>query len=176
MGAIVSTSFPRSASRFAASLFTTLYGSENYEEGYCKLHLLNRDNAFTVIRKPEQAIPSWVAAVQNHFDGFASFTANNVLNEVIPFYVEFMNMTVARVGSIYITTFEAFTGDTQNELNKISVHFDLPYVIFDSAAITVDPRHVPGGNPVTADSLVMVDRPEFVQAQKAYKRVIEAIQ
>lgn len=175
MGQIVATTFPRSGSRFAAAVLTSHYGAENYVEGMCRLHLLKRDNAFTIIRKPEEAIPSWVAAVENHFDGFANFTAANVVDESIPFYVEWMERTLDRMGHIYVTTFEAFTQATQTELDKVSEHFDLPMVTFDPTKFEVDPRHIPGGNPPTARAESVLSHPDFPTAQQAYQLVRAAL-
>lgn len=172
MGKIILTAFPRSASRFARAVFETFYGPENYEEGLCKINYLKKANAFTIVRKPEEAIPSWVAAVENYFEGFAGFTVENVVEESIKFYIEWMEAIEERYKYIYVTTFEKITQETQNELDKISLHFDLPKVQYDKDKVVVDYKHIPGGNPETELSKNCISHPDFYRAIEAYNKVI----
>lgn len=175
LGQIVSVTFPRSASRFARSVFETFYGPDVYVEGLCKMRLLKEKNAFTIIRKPEQAIPSWVSAVENYFEGFAGFTVENVVDESINLYIEWMEKTLENMSSIFISKFEDFTEDTQNELNKISKHFDLPLVKYDKSMVMVDYKHIPGGNPETELSKTVIYHSNFYKTIDAYNNVIKEL-
>lgn len=175
MGKIVLTTFPRSASRFARAVFETFYGPENYEEGLCKISYLKKPNALTIIRKPEEAIPSWVAAVENYFEGFAGFTVENVVEESINFYIEWMEEIEKRHNDIYVTTFEKITQETQNELDKISLRFHLPKVQYDKDKVVVDYKHIPGGNPETDLSKNCIYHPSFHKAVEAYNKIISLV-
>lgn len=175
LGQIVSTSFPRSSSRFARALFETLYGPENYLEGLCRIKHLDNDNAFTIIRNPKQAIPSWISAVENYFEGFAGFTVENVVEESIIFYIEWMDAIEKRIGKIFISTFENFTENTQEELDKISIHFNLPKVKYNKNEIFVDYKHIPGGNPYTELAKTAESHKDFYKAVESYNRVINLL-
>lgn len=175
MGQIVCTTFPRSASRFAKSVIETFYGPENYVEGFCKMRYLKLPNALTIIRKPEEAIPSWVSAVENYFEGFAGFTVENVVEESIKFYIEWMDITIKNYSTLYVATFENFTNNTQEELDKISVHFNLPKIKYDSSLVNVDFKHIPGGNPQTELSKSSINHKDFHKTIEAYNRVMNLI-
>lgn len=175
MGKIIVTTFPRSASRFSKEVITSTFGHDAFEDGYCQISLLKQPNAFTIVRKPEEAVVSWVSAIENHFEEFAGFTKDNVVEETVPFYIDWMNAVANRVGSIYVTTFESFTTNTQNELDKMAVHFDLPPVIFNPNVINVDPRNSPGGNPVVEQASEVFNHPRWQEAVDAYNNVIEAL-
>lgn len=139
------------------------------------MRLLKDQNAFTIIRKPEEAIPSWISAVENYFEGFAGFTVENVVDESIKLYIEWMEKTLERIPYIYVTTFESFTQDTQNELNKISKHFDLPFVEYDKNKVMVDYKHIPGGNPETELSKTALQHPDFYKTVEIYNKVINKL-
>lgn len=175
MGPIINSTYPRSASRFARAVLTEAFGPENYLEGFCKISALGEPNAFTIVRNPLEAVPSWVNAVVNHFDGFAGFTADNVVDESVPFYIEFMEKTVNRIGDIYVTTFEKFTENTESEIVRVSEHFDLPFSLVDVSSLGVDPRHVPGGNPDTPQGVEVLEHPRMGEAVAAYQAVLDKL-
>ena len=121
MDRLVCVAFPRTASTYLTEALKVAYPKSIVSHVFHKIDVLrNQDKIITILRKPEDAVASWLKKVdskdiEGHLDWFNRF----------------MIATIERKDSIYITEFEHVIADVNSVIEQYAKYysFDKPALV-----------------------------------------------
>jgi len=121
MDRLVCVAFPRTASTYLTEALKVAYPESIVSHVFHKIDVLrNQDKIITILRKPEDAVASWLTRVdsediEGHLDWFNRF----------------MIATIERKDSIYITEFENVITDVNSVIEQYAKYysFDKPALV-----------------------------------------------
>ncbi len=107
--------FPRTASTFFTESLKVAYPSIEVAHIFHKIDVLRKEkNIITILRKPEDAIASWMTKIDS-----------NDIEGNLDWYNRFMVATLDRVDDIFITDFESITTDVNSVIQKCKNYYSL---------------------------------------------------
>jgi hypothetical protein len=108
MDRLVTCSFPRTASSFLVESLRVAYPTKEVHHIFHKIDVLRgQDNVISIIRKPEDAVASWLTKIeQNDIEGN------------LHWYNRFMEVLVKRFQSLVILDFDQITQDVNASIKK----------------------------------------------------------
>ena len=116
MGRLVCIAFPRTASTFLTESLKVAYPDIDIFHIFHKIDVLRKEkDIITILRKPEDAIASWMTKIDS-----TDIEGN------LDWYNRFMVATLDRVDDIFITDFESIVTDVNSVINKCKDFYSLP--------------------------------------------------
>ena len=108
--------FPRTASTFLTESLKVAYPSIEIIHVFHKIDVLRKDNnIITILRKPEDAIASWLVKIND-----------NDIDGNLDWYNRFMLATLDRINDIFITDFNSIISDFNTVIQKCKDFYSLP--------------------------------------------------
>lgn len=113
MDRLICCAFPRTASTYLTESLKVAYPEKNIYHIFHKIDILRKENnMITIIRKPEDAVSSWMTKINN-----TDIEGN------LDWYNRFMIATLNRVDDIFITDFESIISDVNNVIQICKNYF-----------------------------------------------------
>ena len=107
--------FPRTASTFLTQSLKVAYPNIEVAHIFHKIDVLRKEkNIITILRKPEDAIASWMTKIDD-----------NDIEGNLDWYNRFMVATLDRVDDIFITDFESITTNVNSVIQKCKSYYSL---------------------------------------------------
>lgn len=107
--------FPRTASTFLTQSLKVAYPNIEVTHIFHKIDVLRKEkNIITILRKPEDAIASWMTKIDD-----------NDIEGNLDWYNRFMVATLDRIDDIFITDFESITTDVNSVIQKCRSYYSL---------------------------------------------------
>ena len=115
MDRLICVAFPRTASTYLTDALKIAYPDKDIWHIFHKIEVLRKEsNIITILRKPEDAISSWLTKVdETDIEGH------------LDWYNRFMLATLSRISEVFITTFEAIVSDVNAVIAKCAEFYSL---------------------------------------------------
>ena len=159
MDRLICVAFPRTASTFLTDCLSLAFPKMEIHHIFHKIEILRTEsNIVTILRKPEDAISSWLTKV-NETD----------IEGHLDWYNRFMLAILDRISEVFITTYDAIISDVNAVIAKCAEFYSL------DAPVTVDAQnisHLSTSNPSLRDKVLQ--SPNYVQSLNLYKQVLDA--
>jgi hypothetical protein len=118
---LICCAFPRTASTFLTESLKVAYPNTEVAHIFHKIDVLRKEkNIITILRKPEDAIASWITKIDS-----------NDIEGNLDWYNRFMIATIERKDSIYITEFNDVIADVNSVIDQYARYysFDKPALV-----------------------------------------------
>ena len=115
MGGLICCAFPRTASTYLVESLKVAYPDKEIYHIFHKIEVLRKENnMITIIRKPEDAVASWLTKIDDtDIDGH------------LDWYNRFLKATLDRFNDIVILEFEEIVSDINIAISKCANFFRL---------------------------------------------------
>lgn len=115
MDRLICVAFPRTASTFLTESLKVAYPNIEVAHIFHKIDVLRKEkNIITILRKPEDAIASWMTKIND-----------NDIEGNLDWYNRFMVATLNRLNDVFITNFESITTDVNSVIQKCRNYYSL---------------------------------------------------
>jgi hypothetical protein len=118
---LVCVAFPRTASTYLTESLKVAYPNIEVAHIFHKIDVLRKEkNIITILRKPEDAIASWITKIDD-----------NDIEGNLDWFNRFMIATIERKDSIYITEFDDVITDVNSVIEQYAKYysFDKPALV-----------------------------------------------